>query len=83
MTTTGQTACCSRLAGTDVYLWSLTEGPAPTTELRRIQTEAPDFTASPGGLSTTPPPSTPRGEPYCNATVNGRNAGNLVWQLRP
>jgi hypothetical protein len=82
----GSTAYCSRLAGTDAYIWSLTAGVAPNPELQQSQTESNTSAFSPGGTcydsSVTATDSQGR-TIYCNPTVNGRFAGNLVWQLVP
>lgn len=85
-TTDGSTAYCSRLAGTDAYLWSLTNGVAPNPELQQTQNESTGSLAAPGDPcyddSATATDAGGRAV-YCNPTVNGRNAGNLVWQLTP
>ncbi|WP_137876522.1 hypothetical protein [Rhodococcus sp. Q] len=82
----GSTAYCSRLAGTDAYIWSLTAGVAPNPELQQIQTESNTSAVSPGDTcydsDATATDSQGR-TLYCNPTVNGRYAGNLVWQLLP
>ncbi|GGG27512.1 hypothetical protein GCM10007304_46680 [Rhodococcoides trifolii] len=82
----GSTAYCSRLAGTDAYLWSLTDGVAPNPELQQTQNESTGSVAAPGDPcyddSATATDASGRAV-YCNPTVNGRNAGNLLWQLTP
>lgn len=82
----GSTAYCSRLAGTDAYIWSQTAGVAPNPELQQIQTESNTAGVSPGDTcydsNATATDSQGR-TVYCNPTVNGRYAGNLVWQLLP
>ncbi|MDV7088615.1 hypothetical protein [Rhodococcus opacus] len=73
----GTTVHCVRVQFTDAYVWSTTEGLVATD---------PHFPVDPGDncLDANAETADSQGRRlYCNPTQNGRNAGSLVWQLRP
>lgn len=73
----GTTVHCVRVQFTDAYVWSTTDGLVATD---------PHFPVDPGGncLDANAVTANSQGRAlYCNPTQNGRNAGNLVWQLQP
>lgn len=77
VTADGRTAYCVRVQFTDAYVWSETPDLLATD---------PHFPVSPGQSCLDPDAvtvGTERRTLYCNPTQNGRNRGNLVWQLQP
>ncbi len=73
----GAVAYCVRVKYTDAYVWSSSPDELATD---------PHFPPSPGSSCLNAVDTTVGTEErvlYCNPTVNGRNAGNLVWQLQP
>ncbi|WAM19834.1 MULTISPECIES: hypothetical protein [Rhodococcus] len=73
----GTTVHCVRVQFTDAYVWSSTEGLVATD---------PHFPVDPGDncLDANAETADSQGRTlYCNPAQNGRNAGSLVWQLRP
>ncbi|MFE7422459.1 hypothetical protein [Rhodococcus sp. NPDC057529] len=73
----GTTAYCVRVQFTDAYVWSTTQGLVATD---------PHFPVDPGDscVDANAVTADSQGrELYCNPPQNGRNAGNLVWQLQP
>lgn len=84
ITSDGSTAYCSRLAGTDAYIWSLTSGVAPNPGLQQHQVESSALSPGDTCYDSNATATDAQGRTiYCNPTVNGRYAGNLVWQLAP
>lgn len=79
----GSTAYCSRLAGTDAYIWSLTAGVAPNPELQQYQTESNTSAVSVGqpcyerGATST---NSQGRTIYCSPTMDGTL---LFWALQP
>lgn len=77
VTSEGRAAYCVRVQFTDAYVWSGTPDLLATD---------PHFPVSPGNACLDPNAVTVGTEQrtlYCNPTQNGRNRGNLVWQLQP
>jgi hypothetical protein len=82
----GSTAYCSRLAGTDAYVWSGNPTVASNPDLQQTLDNSTGGSARAGEpcYDETAQADGDQGTTlYCNATVNGRLAGNLVWQLQP
>ncbi|MEU3014962.1 hypothetical protein [Nocardia asteroides] len=73
----GGVAYCVQVKYTDAFVWSSTP--------EKVATD-PHFPPSPGDSCLDADDVTVGSEGrtlYCNPTVNGRHAGNLVWQLLP
>ncbi|TWH41271.1 hypothetical protein L612_005200000050 [Rhodococcus rhodochrous J38] len=76
-TADGRTAYCVRVQFTDAYVWS---------DRNELQATDPHFPVSPGDVcldANAVTIGTGQRTMYCNPTQNGRNRGNLVWQLQP
>ncbi|MGP6174299.1 hypothetical protein [Corynebacterium sp. A21] len=82
----GSTLYCANLNLTDALFWHTSPGIVPNPEIEAQMAEQMALTVQPGQLcyDETSTITIVDGTPlYCNPTVNGRNAGNLVWQLTP
>ena len=75
----GSTAYCVRVQYTDAYVWSLTDALVPKDPNAAPAPSPGDDCFNPNAVTA----DTEGRTIYCNPTVNGRNAGNLVWQLQP
>lgn len=76
-TADGRTAFCVRVQFTDAYVWS---------DRNELLATDPHFPVNPGNPCLDPNAvtiGTGQRTMYCNPTQNGRNRGNLVWQLQP
>lgn len=73
----GAVAYCVRVKYTDAYVWSFSPNELATDPHTPVSPGDPCLNADDTTVGT-------EGRTlYCNPTVNGRNAGNLVWQLLP
>lgn len=80
----GSTAYCSRMAGTDAYIWSPISGVAPNPGMQQHQVESSALSPGDTCYDSNATATDMQGRTiYCNPTANGRYAGNLVWQLVP
>ncbi|WP_345495050.1 hypothetical protein [Nocardia callitridis] len=73
----GASAYCAQVRGTQTAIWSSTPDPVPN-DPRTPPRPADDCFGIDDETTGV------NGEPlYCNPTVNGRDPGNLLWQLVP
>lgn len=74
-TTDGRTAYCVQVSHTDAFVWSPTPDPLPVDPHHAVR---PGDDCLDEGARWVDPDGRPI---VCSPTVNGRNAGNLVWMF--